>query len=359
MNSNSRRPRVILYTICMLAGWLQSSAQAPGLTKQGSDVPPGETRTQPTDDAKPKASFVIAPSLSWVTSTQDQTQEGGTALLSVVKSRSFCDKNTRQAGVVGTASNSNTTPSSGPSTLLSSNDVRAEALFGFAGEHSENPEHIDITQNYFSGYADMFINNSLGIGLQQVYTVNYQRYLTRCLSVQSPQRFFASLTAGAGFINERLYQTTDKVNSAVIPISGQFSYILTKPKQPAATGQPLKIIFSAQAGYTPLLNDMHAYQAYANGSFQFPTGLSWLTISLNEMDIYMNNAPAGFKRNYQSGSIQLAFSFGGSSNTNPEYPGACYTADALNHLYCYDQVAASECSPPGVFRPGGRCSAVH
>ena len=170
--------------------------------------------------------------------------------------------------------------------------------------------------------------------------------------MQGLQRFFASVSAGAGFVDQRLYATSSKVNSMVIPLSGQFSYILTNPKQPP------KLIFSLQGGYTPLPNDMHAYQADINTSFQIPTRWPFLTLSINEMDFYMNNAPGGFKRNYQSGSVQLTLSFGGSTNTPPATPGACYTADTLNHLYCYDQIAASECSAPSVFRPGGRCSAA-
>ena len=298
-------------------------------------------------------SFLVSPSISWVTTTQNQSQEGGMSLLSFVKSRSFCDRKTIQYGLLGSASDSNTSSSSGPSIVLASNDLHADGLVGFGGSHSGDTQHIDVTRNYLSAYSDMFMNNSLGIGLQQAYAINYQRYLSPCVSVMKPERFFSSVAAGLGYVNQRLYSTSARTDSAVAPLSAQMSYVITN------LGQAPKMIVSAQGGYTPFLNKLHAYQAYANVSLQIPTRFPFLTVSLNEMDLYMNNAPASFKRNYESGSFQLTFSLGRSTNTNPKYPGACYTADTLSHLYCYDQVAASECSPPSVFRPGARCSVIH
>jgi hypothetical protein len=312
------------------------------------------TRAYSQTGTKLEPSGAISPSVSWVTSTQNQTLMGGSALISGVKSRSYCDVRTRQVGVVGSASDSITSSTGTTSTVLASNDIRADGLFGFAGNKTDNAnrEHIDTTKNYFSVDADFFMNNSVGIGLQQQYAANYTRYIRACSSVQGSQRFFASLSVGAGFVDERLYATTNRLNSMVIPVSGQFSYILTNPKQPP------KLIFSLQGGYAPLPNDPHAYQADINASLQIPTRWPALTLAINEMDFYMNNAPTGFRRNYQSGSFQLTVSFGGSTNTPPAAAGACYTADTLNHLYCYDQIAASECSPPSVFRPNARCSAA-
>ncbi len=275
-------------------------------------------------------------------------------MVSTVRSRAFCDSNTIQAGLVGSASNSITSSPGTQSTTLVNDDVRADGLFGILGKRSDDPGSISLTRNYLSIDADFFINNSLGIGLQQEYAVTYQRYLRPCESTLKGQRFFASVGAGVGYMNQRLYATTGKVNSAVIPLSAQFSYILTN------IGQAPKMLFSAQISFVPLLNDTHAYQANANVTVQIPTRFKFLNFSISEMDFYMNNAPRGFKRNYQSGSVQLTFSWGGTVINNPpdsRIPGACYTADTLSHLYCYDQVASSECSPPSIFRPRAKCSA--
>lgn len=316
-------------------------------SSQGENKGPAPSQSG-HDPSKFEPSFVLSPSLSWINTTQNQTQFGGTTMVSSVRSRGFCDQRTRQFGVVGNASDSSTSNAGAAATVLADNDVRADALMGLGFGGGASPK---LTQNYLSADADFFTNNGIGIGLQQEVAVNYQRYLRPCLSVLKPQRLFSSVSAGIGYINERLYATTSRVGSTVVPLSAQMSYIVTN------IGQAPKLIISAQAGYTPLLNDMHGYQAYINGSVQIPTRFPFLTVSLNESDLYMNNAPTGYKRNYESGSIQLTLSFGGSTNTNGRTPGACYTADTLSHLYCYDQVASSECSPPSVFRPGGKCSA--
>jgi hypothetical protein len=321
-------------------------------TPQGSD-------SQKTPWQK---SFAIAPSFSWVESTQNQTNPGGTTLFSDVRSRSFCDKKTMQFGVVGSASDSTTSSPGSASTLIASNDVRADFMSGILGEPDPKPGdtsgHKPTTNNYVSVYADMFMNNSLGVGLQQEYVVNYQRYLMKeCISTEKARRFYSSATAGIGFINQRLYKTAARLNSIAIPISAQLTYVITNRNIPPDQQKwPPPMLLSAQAGYTAMPNASYAYQAFVNASLTVPTPYKNVTLSLNDLDVYMNNSPTGFKRNYQSGSVQVAFSWGGSAKASGSYPGACYTADTLNHLYCYDGVAASECSSPGVFRPKARCS---
>lgn len=313
-------------------------------------------------------SYSIAPLVSWITTTQNQTNLGGSVLTSWVDTRGYCDKKTSQIGIVGAASDSNTSSPGSPSTLVVSNDVRADwlGLGSLLSKDKDDPEtgHYGTTQNYFSAYADAFINNSLGIGLQQEYVFSYERYLRKCSSVESvtpalkeetPRRFFPSVTVGLGYVDQRLYKTTARMNSAAVPISAQLTYIYRN------SGHPPNTFISVQTGYTPMPNDMHAYQAFVNGTWSVPSPWKNITLTVGELDVYMNNAPTGFKRNYQSGSAQLSFAWSYSTKnrlktSSQNFPGACYTADTLNHLYCYDQVAASECSPPSIFRPDARCS---
>jgi hypothetical protein len=68
-------------------------------------------------------SAAISPSLSWVASTQNQTQMGGSVLLSAVRSRSYCDSQTRQFGVVGSASDSITNSPATQTMSNSNNDL--------------------------------------------------------------------------------------------------------------------------------------------------------------------------------------------------------------------------------------------
>jgi hypothetical protein len=128
-------------------------------------------------------------------------------------------------------------------------------------------------------------------------------------------------------------------------------------------GKPPKLIWYGLIGYLPVLNDMHAYQLSAIASLQIPTKYPWLNVTFTESDLYMNNAPSGFKRNSQNGSVALIFTFPANPSkvANPAVPasdkGACYGGDKLARLYCYDDVTMDACAPPSMFRRRQRCSA--
>jgi hypothetical protein len=248
--------------------------------------------------------------------------------------------------------------------------------------HEDEPQKL-YTSNYFGLGADFFGNNSLGLGLQQTYTVNYQRYLKKCddykdvedakeaqrnesIATNKPaplrtkdSRFFASVGIGAGYMNQRLYLTQGKLSAAVLPLSAQFSYLQGK-----TSGIPPKLRWYAQLGYMPVLTDLHAYQLGAIAGLLIPTPLRWLTVNLTETDLYMNNAPAGFKRNYQNGSISFIFT---APRPPPKVPtpyvpqnakGACYGGDKLARLYCYDDVTSDVCTPPSLFRASQHCASA-
>jgi hypothetical protein len=113
-----------------------------------------------------------------------------------------------------------------------------------------------------------------------------------------------------------------------------------------------------------VLNVLRAYQLSAIAGLQIPTQYRWLTVTLTESDLYMNNAPTGFKRNYQNGSVALTFTFPKPPKKveNPALPesdtGACYAPDKLSRLYCYDEVTADACAPPNLFRRKQVCSSA-
>jgi hypothetical protein len=308
-------------------------------------------------------SATIAPSLSWTTGTQSQTIAGGTALFSAVHSNSYCDAQMIQFGLVANASNTGTTKIGASTINLDNNDVKLDATMAVGGRQDpayDRDNKHKLTNDYLGVAADFFGNNSLGIGLQQTYALEYQHYLRDCTNdANSAHRLFASFGIGAGFMNQRLYKTTDKLNEAILPLSSQFSYLLgEKP------GMPPKLMAYGLLGYLPVLTDMHAYQLSAIAGLQIPTKFSWLTITLTESDLYMNNAPVGSKRNYQNGSVALAFTFPGNPPklANPEVPegdkGACYGGDKLARLYCYDDVTVDACTPPNLFRRKQHCSSA-
>jgi hypothetical protein len=112
----------------------------------------------------------------------------------------------------------------------------------------------------------------------------------------------------------------------------------------------------------PVLNDLHAYQVGITSGVQIPTRIRWLTFSLSDTELYMNNAPTGFKRNYQNGTVSALITFPAppAKQSNPLVPasalGACYGGDKLARLYCYDEVTADACAPPSMFRASQRCT---
>lgn|SRR5579862_637103 len=290
----------------------------------------------------------VAPTLSWITGTQDQTVWGGSALLSTVRSSAYCDHSALGFGLNATASDSKTTKSGGTPTYLNSNDVKASVSRAIGGP------------NYLGANADFFDNNSLGIGLQQTYAAQYQ-FDFGCLSSKrddKERRVLGSLGIGAGFMSQRLYETQSKVNGFVLPLSGQLTVLIGGGK-----GTPPKLIWYALAGFVPDLTDTHAYQISTFTALQIPTGYKWLTVSLADTNLYANNAPMGHKRNYQNGNVSLIFSFPPkkpkpAAPPGPEVRGACYGGDKLQRLYCYQDVTEDACSSPNIFRANTHCSSA-
>jgi hypothetical protein len=323
-------------------------------------------------------SVVVAPSLQWTTGSTDQTISGGSLLLSDVKSTSYCDPDMRQIGLSANASDTSTTKLTGSTTNVDNNEVSVSATGAFFGkvdkeeeiERQKDPVARQYPPNKYAnsylGFSAGFVdNNLLGVGLQQTYTANYQYFIRRCRDNTpavdkdgNPRpRVFASLGVGAGYMNQRLYATHARLNSAVLPLTAQVSYL-----QGSKTGIPPKFFAFALLGYMPVLNDLHAYQVGITSGVQIPTRIRWLTFSLSDTELYMNNAPTGFKRNYQNGTVSALITFPAppAKQSNPLVPasalGACYGGDKLARLYCYDEVTADACAPPSMFRASQRCT---
>jgi hypothetical protein len=315
--------------------------------------------------------LILAPNIGWTTGTQQQTVLGGSALLSTVRSATYCDPRLMQFGMVALASDSTTTKLGGTPTYLDSNDVRFDATFGVFGK--------DTTKSYLGAGADFFENNSLGVGLQEIYAGKYQYYFRKCpnpkqkpdptLAQVPPQRWFGSVGIGAGFMRQRLYATPNDLNAAVLPLTAQVSflqYIAKNPPVPAPAGgkkadvgkrQPPALVWYFIAGYMPTLTDSHAYQLSAIAGVQIPTRIPRLKISFSDSDLYMENTPTGHRRNYQNGTVSLVFSISSKvSDADADKPGACYGGDKLQRLYCYDYVTSDACAPPNLFRRNAVCS---
>jgi hypothetical protein len=355
MLSTAAVPKTVK-SITVLCSAVSSSGQSGQTTVVVNIVTP-----PPSQQAGEKLNLfgIVAPNMSWTTGTQTQTLLGGSTILSGVRSTSYCDSTLHQFGIAANASDTATKKSSASTVNLDNNEVKVDATTGIFGHPDSKDKTIAIGNSYLGIDADFFGNNSLGIGLQQTYAAEYQYYLRKCTDSHDvgDHRLFASVGIGAGFMNQRLYVTADKLNAAVLPLSAQVSYLLGE-----SPGKPPRLIVYGLLGYLPVLTDMHAYQASAIVGVQIPTRFPWLTVALTDSDLYMNNAPTGFKRNYQNGSISLAFTFppNPAKVPNPAIPdsdkGACYGGDKLARLYCFDEVTIDSCVAPNMFRRSQHCS---
>jgi hypothetical protein len=331
----------------------------------------------PEPATKFQGSTVIAPSIAWTAGTTTQTISGGSLLLSEVKSTSYCDPKLSQFGLAANALDTSTAKLSMPAVNVDNNELSLGFTSAFGGKVNEDQvqqmrRNLDksdppkYANSYFGVNTTFLDNNVLGVGLQQTYAVNYQYYLRSCYEKLPPPldadgapkhpRVFASIGIGAGYMSQRLYATQDKVNSAVLPLTAQISYLHSNK-----AGVPPKFFAFANLGFMPVLNDLRAYQLGIASGVQIPTRFPWLTFSLSDSELYMNNAPTGFKRNYQNGTVTAMISFPAppAKPTNPLLPksayGACYGGDKLGRLYCYDDVTADACAPPSMFRALQHC----
>lgn len=327
-----------------------------------------------TNDKYFQPAISVAPSLAYAMGTTKQQVFGGSALISEVHSTSYCDNGLIQFGIAASSSDTTTTSATGTVTSIDENDLAADVTHAIGSK--------DNAKQYLGLIADFYGNNSVGLGLQQTVAAQYQYYFGRCPPPVSPSqprgsyddpakgRWFGSVVVDAGLSNQRLYKTPAKLNDFALPVSFLISYLRygdkVEDKIPGADKNlryAPKFLAYVGLGYRPVFPDMHAYQISGFSGVQIPTGVRELTVNLTESDLYLNNAPVGTKRNYQSGTVSLVFSIPpkpliapAPSNNGKVEVGACYGGDKLQRLYCYDNVTASECLAPNLFRQGGRCT---
>jgi hypothetical protein len=306
--------------------------------------------------SKVKFSGTIAPSLAWITGTQTQTTLGGNAILGLLHAKQPCDSSAWQLGVEALASNTTTRKLGGSPTHLDSDDGRISGLRAILGDGT-------TTKDYVGGTADYFVNNSLGIGLQQTYSAAYQHYLTECADGKNLKdiRQNLSVAAGAGFVIERFYKTSASVTSAVTPVSAQYSWSWwhKSDQDRSLTTPQLRLMFSFQAAWMPLLSNTHDYQLYERSSVSLPTPNSHIQFTFDHLDYYVNNAPPSFKRNYQNVSLGIKIILNKpDKNALPTDVGACWSGDQIKRLSCIENVARSQCTGTSNFRAGELCNEV-
>lgn len=257
----------------------------------------GSATTAPTTQFAHKTSVTVGISTtdSYVYGTQSQVNLGGDVLLTNNQTAHVCDP-----------------PSWAGSLHLSGSHVRSWKAKSTANTTNVYDGTL-LEENAFSkkgpaayyGIADLASNNSLGIGLQQSYGAGLSTivYTTECKTSAPPgYRLYVSVYGDVRYMHERLYAPAKPLNLAGIRMGEDINYIvLGKDKKP-------KFSISETLWVIPTVNDIHAIQGFGALRFKVPITSS-LSIGLTEEDDFLNNAPAGKRKNYSKSSVNLSYTF--------------------------------------------------
>jgi hypothetical protein len=139
---------------------------------------------------------------------------------------------------------------------------------------------------YVYGIGELFVNNSLGIAQEP----------SGGLGLGSPRLYYKALTYNFSgdmrYVSEHLDHTSPALNLAGLRLKQQ------------AHLQGTVFSWDEQIWAMPMLNDRHAFQAYAlvGPSLMLK---SWLKLGLTEEEHYVDNAPKPNRRNYLASTLSL------------------------------------------------------
>ena len=139
---------------------------------------------------------------------------------------------------------------------------------------------------YVYGIGELFVNNSLGIAQEP----------SGGIGLGSPQ-FFAkgvgyNFSGDMRYVSEHLDHTAQSLNLAGLRLKQQ------------AHLSGARFSWDEQIWVMPMLNDRHAFQAYALVGPTLTIN-SWLKLGLSEEEHYVDNAPKPNRRNYLASVLSL------------------------------------------------------
>jgi hypothetical protein len=146
------------------------------------------------------------------------------------------------------------------------------------------------------GVGELFTNNSLGMAMQKSAGVG----------LLSPQYRVGALSydfaADVRYLNQHLDHFSPALNFAAIRLKEQMHL------------QGRVFRWDEQGWIMPVLNDVHALQAYA--SFGPSVALKpWLQLGLTAEESYLGNAPSPNRKNYYSSALTLSLQGGSGSRS--------------------------------------------
>jgi hypothetical protein len=159
------------------------------------------------------------------------------------------------------------------------------------------------------GGVEMFLNNSLGIGLEQIYAARGNQ-VVHCEEIREQkwwQRF--SVSGDVRYVHQRLYKTPAETNLAGIAAGEEYTVLRRKFD---ANGKKPHTLFriSQTAQVIPMVNHIGATQVYADVRLSLPLAVENLGFSVEEQEHYFGNAPHGFDKHYQQTTVSISYSFG-------------------------------------------------
>jgi hypothetical protein len=238
---------------------------------------------------------VTASPLSYVYGTQSQVNLGGDILVTKNQTKQVCDP-----------------PSWLTISHLSGSHIRnwktkstAITTYTYDGTFLEENAFSKNGPAAYYGIADLASNNSLGIGLQQSYGLGLSTivYSTACEKAPPAGHIiYLSVYGDVRYMHERLFAPSQPLDLAGIRIAEDRNYV--------ALGKDKKAKFSISETFwvIPTINDIHALQAFGALRLKVLVTKS-LSLGLSEEDDFLNNAPAGKRKNYSKSSANLSYTF--------------------------------------------------
>ena len=236
--------------------------------------------------------------LSQLSATQSQQMYGGQLSVSnEVRKKSYCDSSGWTSDVDLAGSHTLISQTGTPSIALD-NDDGVVRLTRWVQPRTSIGSKVEV-----------FLNNSLGIGLEQIYALGVN-HLVVCQE-PGPRKYWHrfSVFADGRYVRERLYHAPTSLNLGGVSAGEEYQVRRSKlDSNGKRKGTLFRISETAQV--IPMVNEVSALQAYADVKLSLPLAIEAFTFSVDEQEHYFGNAPHGFDKHYQQTTVSISYSFG-------------------------------------------------
>jgi hypothetical protein len=233
---------------------------------------------------------------SIVGATQKQYQLGGT--LHVSRATQDTHKLKHQVTDINLLANYGESKNPGVSPVRT---VLYDGLFQHNVFLKDNPNNI-YGGAYVFALTDFYHNLSLGMNVEQTYGGG----------IGWDGRYGNNIFGFAGdirYVNENIYSPGKSLNLAATGLSEHYALTLPWPKK-----NPITIF--ERISFIPALSESHAFQARGIAGLDLPL-TDRFSVGVQEMDDYLQNAPAKSNQNYSTTQFTIRYTIGSLPPKSP------------------------------------------